>query len=349
MLQAELLALPAGTQEAIKRFHRSLEVAHRSVATQRMYVRCVVRWLVFGGAPGHVDAELLARFLGGRRRTCAAATVNMDIKALRAFYRVQASWDALADGHLLRLPAQRKLPARLPRWFSDDQVGEILAACPDTFIGRRDRAILLTLYATGMRAGELASMQISHFIDDDLLYIEGKGRKVRYVPVGPVLAAALVAYRKDRATTRPGKGGAFWVCSDGRGLRNGRSIWEIVSKRIWLALGLRSGLHRVNRGGRPWTGHFPHELRSSCATALLRNGMALPAIADLLGHADVATTALYAAVDLEQLKLAARHHPRAFRAEGTSGSADSAPMKTANVARLKSEQDPTPTARKRSR
>lgn len=325
-----------------------MQVRGKSADTQRMYLRCVVRWLVFGGVPGHIDGALLARFLATRRTGRAVATVNMDIKALRAFYAHQDRWDLLVPGHQQLLPKMRKPPARLPRWFSDDQVGEIFAVCPDTFVGRRDRAILMTLYATGLRAGELAGIDISHIIDGDLLFVEGKGGHMRYIPLGPTLAGVLAAYQRDRATTRPGKGGSLWVRENGRALRNGRSIWEIVSKRIWQAMGLRSGLHRITRGGKPWTGHFPHELRSSCATALLRNGMPLPAVAELLGHADMATTALYTAVDLDMLRGAAAHHPRALRPP-TSGSLESSAMNDLNCSRVKSLDDSTPAARKRKR
>lgn len=315
-----------------------------------MYLRCVIRWLAFGGQPGHVDADLLAGFLAGRRRVCSAATVNMDIKALRAFYRVQLAWGAIEAGELARLPRQRKPAARLPRYLTDDQVADVLAACPDTFVGRRDRAIVLTIYATGLRASELAAMHVSHFIDADLLFVHGKGGKVRYVPVGAALGHILSAYLVERRATRPRKGGMMWVTERGRPLASGRSIWRIVSTRIWQAIGLQAGLHRIKRGGgRPWTGHFPHELRAGCATALLQAGMPLPAIADLLGHASMATTARYTGADLEHLRAAVRHHPRALRAAGKSGSLDSSDMNRWNVPRSNSLDEATPTAARRRR
>lgn len=344
-----LAALTVQTQAVVKRFHRGLLACNRSPHTQRMYVRAVVRWLEFGGQPGHVDRELVARFLATRRRSCAAATVNMDIKALRAFYLSQLSWGDVPAAHVQRLPRQRKPPARLPRALDDAQVGEILAACPDTFIGRRDRVMLMTLYATGIRAGELLRMHASHVIDGDLLFIQGKGGHDRYVPMGDMLARAIDGYLQDRRAVRSVKGGALWVRGNGAPLRGAGSVWAIVSKRIWQALGLRSGTGCIQRGGRPWTGHFPHEMRSSCATALLARGMPLPAVAELLGHADMATTALYTAMDLDHLRGAVAHHPRALRAEGTSGSAASPDMKALNAARLNCLDDSTPTAPRRRR
>lgn len=342
--------LRGDVQEAVKRFHRYLLVANRSAATRRMYLRGVTRWLASGGEPGHVDESALISYLAGRRRTCALATVNMDIKALRAFYRLQVQYGATPANHLDKIPRQRKPPPRLPRHLTDEQIGEVLAGCDDSFLGRRDFAILLTLYATGMRASELVAMHVSHFMDGDLLYIIGKGGKARYVPVGDTLRAALLAYMDGRHRVRRTKGGALWVDATGRPLASGRSIWRIVSKRIWQALGLRAGLHRIPRsGGRPWTGHFPHELRASCATVLLANGMPLPAIAELLGHDSLDTTARYAAVDLALMRGAIKHHPRALRAPGASGSLDSSAMKREKVSRLNCLDDVTPTAPKRRR
>ena len=315
-----------------------------------MYLASVSRWLASGGEPGHVDTELLARYLASRRKTCAQATVNVDIKAIRAFYRLQVAYDDAPASHLGKIPRQRKPPARLPRYLTDEQVGEVLAGCDESFLGRRDFAILLTLYATGMRASELVAMHVSHFMDGDLLYVIGKGGKARYVPVGDTLRVALLAYMGWRRRVRRTKGGALWVDASGRPLASGRSIWRIVSKRIWHALGLRAGLHRIQRGGgRPWTGHFPHELRASCATVLLANGLPLPAIAELLGHDSLDTTAQYAAVDLAMIRAAAAHHPRALRADGASGSLASSAMKREKVVRSNCLDEATPTAPSRSR
>lgn len=306
--------LPVEYQVAVERFARYLAAMHRSPNTCRLYLGSIGRWLSAGGAPGHIDSVALSRWLAARREAVATATVNLDIKALRAFYRLQASWGDVTEADLRKIPRMRRQPRREPRWLTDEQIGEVLAMCPmETFIGLRDFAIVLTLYATGLRASELAGMELGDIIDDEVLFVRGKGGKDRYVPLGEALSGVLGGYRHARAGARPGKRNAFWVKDDGRPLRNGRSIWEIVSKRIWNALGLRSGLHRVSRGGRPWTGHYPHTLRASFATALLRRGAPLPAIQQLMGHSQLDTTARYLGVDMELLRRAASHHPRALR------------------------------------
>lgn len=311
---AQAVALDLDEREALERFGRFLSGMHRSPHTRRLYVGAVRAWFAAGGAAGHVDGALLARWLAWRRERCKPATVNLDIKALRAFYRLQLELGETTAADVQRLPRQRRVAARLPSWLSDAQVGEVLGACPiETFLGLRDYAIVLTLYTTGLRASELAAMTLGDFIDGEVIYTVGKGRKARYVPTGELLAGVLDGYLHARAGTRPGKRSAFWVRANGVPLRNGRSIWEIVSKRIWLALGIRSGLHRVPRGGRPWSGHYPHQLRASFATALLARGAPITAIAQLMGHSDIATTALYLGVDLDHLRRVTALHPRAKR------------------------------------
>lgn len=314
--EAPLVETSVDDLAAVERFARHLAVLHRSPDTVRLYLGAVRRWLAAGGTVGHVDGALLARWLARRRDCCAPATVNLDVKALRAFYRCQHGWGSCSDLDLARAltPRQRKPPPRVVRWLTDAQVGEVLGALPlDTFLGLRDYAIVLTLYGCGLRAGELAAMEVPDLIDGQLLYVRGKARRDRYVPVGEQHAGVLAGYLHARAGLRPGKRNAFWLKRDGRPLRNGRSIWEIVSKRIWQALGLRSGLHRVSRGGPAWQGHYPHLLRASFATALLHRGMPITAIAQLMGHASTATTAYYLGVDLAHLRRAAACHPRAFR------------------------------------
>lgn len=304
---------------------------------------------------GHVDGALIAQWLAARRRCCAANTVNLDIKALRAFYRFQRDWGDASAADLNRIPRQRRAAVRLPRWLSDEEVGRVLGALPlDTFIGLRDYAMVMTLYVTGARASELIGMELGDLVDDSVLYLRGKGAKARYVPLGDQLIGVLQGYLHARAALRPGKRVAFWLKANGRPLRNGRSVWEIVSKRIWQGLGRTGGVSGVGRSGRPWMGHYPHELRSSFATALLHRGCPLPAIAQLMGHSRLETTARYLGVDLALLEAAMACHPHArLRAlsvqDGESGSAARPLRKVRKPSRDRSLLEATPTAPRRKR
>lgn len=293
-----------------------LGVRHYSEATRRVYGSAVRAWMLAGGEPGHVDPDCLARYLARRRRDVSQAAINIDIKALKSFYRLQVALDACAPGDLGTIPRQRKPPERVPRTLDADQFAQVLAAIDlDTFVGIRDLTIVRTLYETGLRAGELARLETSHLLPDGVIYVHrGKGGVDRYIPITESTQALLQGYLIARASTRPGKRLALWVRDDGLPLKNGRSIWGIVSRRVWSALHSRAGFARVQRlaGGRPWQGHYPHELRASYATRLMERGMPIHAIQQLLGHANLATTAQYLAVDVEQLRRAISVHPRAL-------------------------------------
>jgi site-specific recombinase XerD len=302
---------PIQYQAEVERFSRSLGVKFFSPNTRRLYVGALERWFAAGGAPGHVDLERLLQHLARRRRSCAVNTVNLDLKALRAFYRHQQAWGQLADGELAKIPRGRRPPQRLPRTLEEAAVGDVLGSLPlDTFLGLRDYCLIRLAFETGLRASELARLRLGDLLDDDTVYVHaGKGRVDRYAPITPELAGILAGYVHARAGLRPGKRAALWLAADGRPLANGRSVWEIVSRRLGAAGTLR-GLRAT---GRPWQGAYPHLLRAAFATALLRRGCPLPAIAQLMGHKDAATTALYLGVDLEQLRAAAELHPRARR------------------------------------
>lgn len=252
-----------------------------------------------------------------RRQNVSTAAVNIDIKALRAFYRLQVALDACAPSDLAKIPRQRKPPERVPRTLSADELADVFASLDlSTFIGVRDLTIIRTLYESGLRSSELARLELGDILDDGVIFVRrGKGGRDRYVPITDETHALLRAYITTRATTRPGKRCALWVRDDGIPLRNGRSIWEIVSKRVFTALHCRAGYRRIQRlaGGRPWQGYYPHMLRASYASKLLASGMHLRGIQESLGHADLSTTAHYLAVDIEHLRRAISAHPRASR------------------------------------
>lgn len=251
------------------------------------------------------------------RDRLSVSSVNLHIKALRSFYRWQAEFGDASHLEACRLPRLRKSPRRLVRHLTVDQVAEVLASLPlDTYVGLRDFALIHLLFATGLRAGEAARLELGDVLDDGCLFVRGKGGRDRYVHLSEHTLGVLDGYRRARAALRPGKKVAFWLTRGGRPLASGRSIWEIVHRRIWTALGRRGGWHAVQRVGRPWRGHYPHELRAGFATALLARGCPVTAIAQLLGHTSLDSTAHYLGVDLATLRAAAAKHPRASRLVG---------------------------------
>lgn len=300
---------------ALARFDALLAGSGRSAVTRRLYGSIVRRWLDAGGVPGHLDAQACSMWLADARRAdLSVNTVNGRIKALRAFYRAMATMELCAPGEADRLPALRRVPQRLPRYLDDDQVAAVLAQ-PDvtTWQGLRDHVLLRTLYETGLRASELAALSVGDVLGDGLLFVRrGKGGRDRYVPITQDLHALLCHWMDRRRETGAGKRLVLFVGTHGRGLSR-RTIWSIVDRHARAALGRALGIGVLARAGQPWQGHYPHLLRASIATHWHQRGMPITAIAQMLGHADVATTAHYVAVDLEQLRAAVAHHPRARR------------------------------------
>lgn len=282
-----------------------------------MYAATVSDWLAFGGLPGHLRADSLAAWLRPRRARLAPATVNRELKALRRFYAAMRLLGVCTTDEGRKIPGNRKVPPRLVRFYTDDQVGLILAAPdPTTYAGLRDHLIIRLLYETGLRSSELAALGVGDVMPDQTVYVaRGKGGHSRYVPISAEAHGLVHAYLDRRATLRPGKCNAMWLSVHGSPLRNSRSVWEIVNRHARAALALGAGFERIRlaRRGVPWTGHYPHRLRASFATALLERGCPITVIAQMLGHADVATTQRYLAVDLAQLRKAIAVHPRALR------------------------------------
>ncbi|MGN6234954.1 tyrosine-type recombinase/integrase [Dyella sp.] len=299
--------------DALARFARILADS-RSPTTVRLYVGVIRRWLAFGGAVDRLHRPLLEQWLAGRRAARAApATINVDLKALRAFYNTMALIGAAPQGESNNCPIGRRVPVRIVRTFSDDQVLAMLAA-PDlgTFCGYRDSVLMRVLWETGLRASELVALGLGDVREDAIYVASGKGGRSRWVPISDELHGLLQGYLALRDTTRPGKRAALWVTHRGLPLRSRRSVWAIVTRHARAALGQAVGYERVRRAARrrPWSGQYPHLLRASMATTLLRHGCPLPAIMQMLGHRSLDSTARYLGCDIDQLREAIAKHPR---------------------------------------
>jgi integrase/recombinase XerD len=243
-----------------------------------------------------VDAFLADQF----RAKAKATSVSRRLSALRRFYGLQLGQGTLAADPTLRVRAP-KLPRRLPKNLSEADVEALLAA-PDTatILGLRDRAMLETLYATGLRASELVGLTLAQVsLDMGVVRVVGKGSKERLVPLGEEAIRWLKRYL---ASVRPelvggGKSSALFVTARRAALTR-QAFWALVKR-----LGAKAGI--------PAARLSPHVLRHAFATHLLNHGADLRVVQLLLGHADISTTTIYTHVARERLKqLHARHHPR---------------------------------------
>ncbi|MBW3667558.1 MAG: tyrosine-type recombinase/integrase, partial [Actinobacteria bacterium] len=185
-----------------------------------------------------------------------------------------------------------KLGKPLPRALPVHTLARVLEGIDTSDpVGLRDRAIVETLYATGLRISELASLRVSD-VGSDTVTVTGKGNKTRVVPVGKPAREAIAAYLAGGRSglAGPHAGTALWV-----GVRGGemgpRDLRRVVSRRLAT---------------------FPHALRHSFATHLLEGGADLRTVQDLLGHTDLATTQIYTAISRRHLRgTYDRSHPRA--------------------------------------
>ncbi len=224
------------------------------------------------------------------------SSVNRTVVILRRFYRA-----LVAMGHLdhranplAGFPSIRAVPRKLPVTLSNEQVRRLLAEPKaDTVIGLRDRAMLALLYGTGIRASECASLRQGQVDLVQLtITVKGKGGHERTIPLNPQLADVLRIYVEARGPALPTA--PFFRSRFGR-LLSRTSVYERV--RTW---GQRS---------RVWFTLSPHRLRHTFATHLVRAGVGLVTIRDLLGHRLITSTQVYLHVTADDLRAAAARHP----------------------------------------
>src|SRR5690606_20009895 len=224
----------------------------------------------------------------------------------RSFYK-WADRRGLADSNpmtLIRTPRQSK---RLPKAITIEQVEKLLAA-PDErdVLGLRDRAMLETLYSTGIRVSELVGLEIDDVdLAGEALKVKGKGKKERVVPLGSHALAAIRRYVEG-------------VKTDGRFLNawaEGRSHRPLFVNKHGGRLSSRSVRRKLDKylkqvGLDPTIS--PHTLRHSFATHLLDNGADLRSVQELLGHQSLSTTQVYTHLTTQRMQNAYNQaHPRA--------------------------------------
>jgi integrase/recombinase XerD len=230
-------------------------------------------------------------FLGSAKGRASSAARR--VSTLKRFYQYCLRERRISADPTLKLDPPKRAP-RFPRSLSEADVEALLAA-PNaaTPLGLRDRAMLETLYATGLRVSELVALKTFEVnLDANVVRVLGKGSKERLVPLGEEAADWISRYLR----TRNGKSDALFVTVRGRGMTR-QAFWHLIR---------RYGARAI-----PGKKLSPHVLRHAFATHLINHGADLRVVQLLLGHADISTTQIYTHVARERLKaLHARHHPR---------------------------------------
>lgn len=240
-----------------------------------------------------VDRRLIRRYIANlTTRGYAPRSVARKASTVRAFFADLARRGIIEHNPALNAP-RPKIPKSLPRALPSGGLSSALDQLDGSDpVEVRDRAILETLYGTGLRVSELTSLTVAAVSDVAFIRVTGKGEKVRTIPVGGAARRALDVYlshaRRGLETTRSGE--ALWLGLRGQPLDT-RGIRRVVRARL---------------------GTFPHALRHSYATHLLENGADLRSVQDLLGHSELSTTQIYTAVTRKHItETYERSHPRA--------------------------------------
>tara|TARA_A100000164_G_scaffold377072_1_gene415488 strand:+ start:839 stop:1741 length:903 start_codon:yes stop_codon:yes gene_type:complete len=243
-------------------------------------------------------AELLGYLAANVCQGLSPRSSARRLSTLRRFYRyllreALIGEDPTAD---VRSPS---LGRPLPKSITEASVEKLLTAPPETTLGVRDRAMLETMYASGLRVSELVALALNELdLTTGLVRVTGKGGKERIVPLGDEATSRLGDYLKGARPSLLGeqKSGAVFLTRRGQPMTR-QAFWQLI-KRYSAAAGIDSSLS-------------PHSLRHAFATHLLNHGADLRSVQMLLGHADLSTTQIYTHVAKARLQtLHASHHPR---------------------------------------
>ena len=246
-------------------------------------------------------AEMVRRYLDSLYQAgLSSRSIARHLTTLRNFYAFLLGEGRIDSDPTAFIPSPKQWQ-KIPKYLNLEEINKLVAS-PDESrpTGRRDRAMLELLYATGVRVSELCGVLVSDVnLDMGFLRVTGKGNKQRMVPIGTVARQALVDYlNHSRSLILKGKASRYLFVT-ARGDRMTRQgFWKALAQ-----YGKKVGIFR---------GLTPHVVRHSFATHLLEGGADLRSVQTMLGHADISTTQIYTHVVRDRLRRTVdEHHPRA--------------------------------------
>ena len=278
-------------------------LAKSSLSSYRSDLLHLARWLKkqAAGCLLTVSEAELTRFVAQLSLTMRATSQVRYLSTFRRFFRHLLARGRIRSDPTLKIAMPAK-PSRLPKGMSEKQVEALLAApADDTPLGQRDRAMLETLYATGLRVSELVGLTMSDIsLRQGVLRVIGKGNKERLVPLGEEAVLWVENYLEY---------GRPW-------LLNGVASDVLFPSQRAQQMTRQTFWHRIKHyavlAGIDSEKLSPHVLRHAFATHLLNHGADLRVVQMLLGHSDLSTTQIYTHVATERLRqLHQQHHPRA--------------------------------------
>lgn len=252
-----------------------------------------------------IDRLTIREWMAGLHNDHKKTSIARKLASLRTFFQFLVR-EGVLETNPAKLVATPRIERKLPNHLSiEDAVRFIETPDTNTDLGRRDRAIIEFLYATGIRVGELVSINM-HDIDfrEKLVRVTGKRRKQRIVPFGEPALQALMHYLEEtrpvflnNCPTAQRDNNAVFLNYQGTRITT-RSVGRMIDKYIKQC----ADIHNIS----------PHSLRHSFATHLLDGGADLRDIQELLGHARLSTTQIYTQVSMEKMiEVYDRAHPKA--------------------------------------
>jgi len=244
-------------------------------------------------------ADLLGFLAHKVRRRAKASTTSRELSTLKRFYRYALRQGRITADPTLKIDAP-KLPRALPKSLTEADVENLLAAPRiEAPLGLRDKTMLETLYASGLRVTELVTLKLPQVSQDmGVVRVMGKGSKERLVPLGEEALAWIRRYLSEaRPALLRGKASDDLFVTARGGAMTRQAFWHLLKRYA-----VQADLNKLIS---------PHTLRHAFATHLLNHGADLRVVQLLLGHSDISTTQIYTHVARERLKqLHAKHHPR---------------------------------------
>jgi len=252
-----------------------------------------------------VDAESVSKFVSELRvRGLSESSIARKVVAIRSWYAFMEKDAGVKNKVKEYLPP--KIPKRLPKALTIDEVSRLINSCDDSIIGIRNRALLEVLYATGARVSEVVLLNTADITKSEdsvvTVKVKGKGGKERLVPLGSFAQKALDQYLvRARPVLLKKKSTAALFLNETLGTRLSRqSGWQVVKDSADRAK-ITSEVS-------------PHSLRHSFATHLLDGGADIRVVQELLGHSSVTTTQIYTLVTIDKLRESyISAHPRATK------------------------------------
>lgn len=279
-------------------------LAKNSLASYRSDLIQYASWLKrndhLAGTLEQADEATLIRFIAEISASHKASSQARMMATLRRFYRHLLANGKITTDPTLKLARPTRVSC-LPKLISEKQVECLLTAPPaDTPLGQRDRAMLETLYATGLRVSELVALKLHEVsLNEGIVRVFGKGRKERLAPLGETAIDRIRGYLAEARQHLLGKRQSddLFVTARGHAMTR-QAFWQLIKR---YAVSAHIDAKKLS----------PHVLRHAFATHLLNHGADLRAVQLLLGHADISTTQIYTHVARERLQaLHEKHHPR---------------------------------------